>query len=616
MEAMMNEGQMEIPEGGIGDIVALSDEDIDQIYGPEELDQLASQGRGGDTMLAHVSPGEMVIPAQVLEDPTIKQQFLSFLMEQGIEDPERYVVGSDSNSINPSTGFPEFFVKWAKRKLSSAWRGVKKIVKKVVKVVKKVAKIALPTLLAFTPLGAVYGSAIGTGVATLIDGGNFKDALKSGLKAGAMGALTVGLTGGKSFSQNIKGELGNFGDRFSQTYEGLRLDGIKKFTKDGFGFKYDPKDPKLNPKSIDTTGSNLRSNSGVDLRFDENPVVKDMGNDLTAMGERLSKDHTGFDSGSIVGEKTASPSPKIQDVGSSASGDSLSGFAKVKDKVSNILTNDAVKIGGGLALLKAAAKPAEMELPSIGDFTPEGKPRSGSDELRANPDDYLISDLGQSYLQDGEYVRKPVFGGRVFNPLVNPSSDNYTPQVTQTELQATDQPINKTSLMVAPQQAEQQAEQQQQQAPLTPQQQFLMQLAQGSDKGGFLGMIQRGARNQFPQQPVNPEQLTPEQQVLMQLAQGPDRGGIFGMLQRGARNQFPQQPVMAAHGGQIFPRRNGGVMPYEGIPNEDSVRAMLMPGEFVMTKEAVRGIGRGDVGQGIKNMYSVMRSLEARDRRG
>ena len=66
MEAMMNQGQMEIPEGGIGDIVALSDEDIDQIYGPEELDQLASQGRGGDTMLAHVSPGEMVIPADVV----------------------------------------------------------------------------------------------------------------------------------------------------------------------------------------------------------------------------------------------------------------------------------------------------------------------------------------------------------------------------------------------------------------------------------------------------------------------------------------------------------------------------------------------------------------------
>ena len=442
--------------------------------------------------------------------------------------------------------------------------------------------------MAFTPLGAVYGSAIGTGVATLIDGGNFKDALKSGLKAGAMGALTVGIAGNKgSFSKNIKGELGNFGDRFSQTYEGL--------TKGKIGFKYeapkDPKDVKIKPTSVDSSASNFSSNEAkltpsqdIDFASLENPAFKDMGSDLSAMGDRISKNHIGFDSGSSVGSdfeamgdriNKISPSPtKIQDVGSTPSKDSLSGFAKVKDKVSNILTNDAVKIGGGLALLKAAAKPAEMELPSIGDFTPEGKPRSGSDELRENPDKYLIRDLGQSYLQDGEYVRKPIFGGRIFNPLVDPSSTNYIPQVTQTELQATDPPIDKTSLMVASQQP-----------PVNPQQQ---------------------------QQAL----LTPEQQLLMELTQGPDRRGVLGMLQRGARNQYPQPPVMATHGGQIFPRRNGGIMPYEGVPNEDSVRAMLMPGEFVMTKEAVRGIGRGDVGQGIKNMYSVMRSLEARDRRG
>ena len=65
-------------------------------------------------------------------------------------------------------------------------------------------------------------------------------------------------------------------------------------------------------------------------------------------------------------------------------------------------------------------------------------------------------------------------------------------------------------------------------------------------------------------------------------------------------------------GGQVFPRRNGGIMMDEGIPNEDSVRAMLMPGEFVMTTDAVRGAGNGNVDQGIKNMYTVMRGLERR----
>ena len=70
--------------------------------------------------------------------------------------------------------------------------------------------------------------------------------------------------------------------------------------------------------------------------------------------------------------------------------------------------------------------------------------------------------------------------------------------------------------------------------------------------------------------------------------------------------------VYGETGGQVFPRRNGGIMMDEGVPNEDSVRAMLMPGEFVMTTNAVRGAGNGNVDQGIKNMYEVMRGLERR----
>jgi len=74
-------------------------------------------------------------------------------------------------------------------------------------------------------------------------------------------------------------------------------------------------------------------------------------------------------------------------------------------------------------------------------------------------------------------------------------------------------------------------------------------------------------------------------------------------------------PMMGyAEGGEVYPRRNGGIMPYEGTPDEDSVRALLMPGEFVMTKDAVRGLGNGSVDRGIKNMYSVMRDLESRGR--
>ena len=81
-----------------------------------------------------------------------------------------------------------------------------------------------------------------------------------------------------------------------------------------------------------------------------------------------------------------------------------------------------------------------------------------------------------------------------------------------------------------------------------------------------------------------------------------------------ARPYVTQGYQSAAEGGPIFPRRNGGIAPNEGTAGEDSVRAMLMPGEFVMTTDAVRGLGNGNLNNGIKNMYSVMRNLESRGR--
>ena len=62
------------------------------------------------------------------------------------------------------------------------------------------------------------------------------------------------------------------------------------------------------------------------------------------------------------------------------------------------------------------------------------------------------------------------------------------------------------------------------------------------------------------------------------------------------------------------PRRFGGIMPEEGIPDEDSVPALLMPGEFVMTVPAVKGMGDSDLTTGISRMYDVMSRLEKRGR--
>ncbi len=62
--------------------------------------------------------------------------------------------------------------------------------------------------------------------------------------------------------------------------------------------------------------------------------------------------------------------------------------------------------------------------------------------------------------------------------------------------------------------------------------------------------------------------------------------------------------------GQYFPRRNGGIMPSEGSGQKDDVPAMLMAGEFVLTKDAVKGLGNGDSKEGIQKAYSMMNQLE------
>ena len=84
------------------------------------------------------------------------------------------------------------------------------------------------------------------------------------------------------------------------------------------------------------------------------------------------------------------------------------------------------------------------------------------------------------------------------------------------------------------------------------------------------------------------------------------------------RRRFPDlfDPIVAKDGGEVFPRRTGGIMPDEGVPGKDSVRAMVMPGEFIFTTDAVRGASpTGNLNDGINNMYSVMRKLESRGKR-
>jgi hypothetical protein len=95
--------------------------------------QLAQAGRGEDTALAHVRPGEVVIPPEAFEDPEFESLIEKKFKELNI-DPARMVVGVGIASLNPITGLEEFG--WFKKVAKST----KKVVTKVIKPLAAVAQ--------------------------------------------------------------------------------------------------------------------------------------------------------------------------------------------------------------------------------------------------------------------------------------------------------------------------------------------------------------------------------------------------------------------------------------------------------------------------------------------
>jgi hypothetical protein len=135
------------------------------------MQNMAAMGRFGDTQMAHVAPGEMVVPGPVLNaNPGLRAGIMTAIGQQGV-DPTRYMVGSPTGSYNPMTGRQEFF---------------------------------LPAL--FSALGSLAASpfgqaAITTGLTSLMTGSKPKDALRNALIGGITGGLGSAFFGGTPMAQ-------------------------------------------------------------------------------------------------------------------------------------------------------------------------------------------------------------------------------------------------------------------------------------------------------------------------------------------------------------------------------------------------------------------------------
>jgi hypothetical protein len=570
--------ELAVPEGGIGgfamseaDFAILEAEEAKKEFGEEGLAQftavakkMAGHGRFGDDSIAHIQTGEMVVPLTLLEsNPALKAQIFKSLRENGIEDPEQYVVGSNANSINPETGLMEFGF------FSKLWKGIKKVVKSVVKIVKKIAPIVLPIALAFTPLGLIYGAALGSGIGTLINGGSIKDALKSALISGATGAVFQGFTGAGTFGENVKAGLVDPFGRVSQTASGAvtsagnvfgseatklanATGGVGGAAKQTFFSQYVP------TAAVGAAGAAGPVAAGpvVPDAGAAGPVVPDAGAagpvvpDAGAAGPVVPKaiNEPGFleKTGDYMfrGGKTEAEVLLAQQKGGNAAR-ALGVSQGITDDamLSSLAAKGAKAAGPGMlarygptaALAGIGAAGAgffdvpEMEMPGLVQRQEDGTVTTGADLIAADPSKYLVADLGATRL----------------NPETGEYEDVLDDELT---IEAPD-----TSMYTVP-----------------------------------------------TNYPLQQQVALSENGYLMRS----NPGGPFA------------RPYVqgAAQGGPIFPRRNGGVAPTEGVQGQDSVRAMLMPGEFVMTTDAVRGLGNGNLNNGIKNMYSVMRNLERRGR--
>lgn len=93
-----------------------------------ESEDMADKGRGGDSVMGHLTPGEVVIPVDMAQKmmPQLQKAFAA--MDYDIT---QYIVGHPNNSINPETGCAEFL---------SLKKIVRAVTKPITSVVSAVAK--------------------------------------------------------------------------------------------------------------------------------------------------------------------------------------------------------------------------------------------------------------------------------------------------------------------------------------------------------------------------------------------------------------------------------------------------------------------------------------------
>ena len=161
--------------------------------------QIAAAGRGPDTTLAHLTPGEVVLPPEMMESAEFETAVENRFRELDL-NPEQYVVGMGIASLNPQTGLEEFGF-------------FKKLGKSIKKIAKKIAPVAGPLANLIPGVGPIVAGAIGAAT-NVVGGKGLKGAISGALGGYGTGKLLggIGSLGGSAAGKggSFLGKVGEF----------------------------------------------------------------------------------------------------------------------------------------------------------------------------------------------------------------------------------------------------------------------------------------------------------------------------------------------------------------------------------------------------------------------
>ena len=549
---------------------------------------LATLGRYGDEYMVHAAEGETVIPKEILDsNPQLKRDLFRQMMMMGIQDPNRYVVGSSLKSINPVTGQPEFFFK------------------KIFKAVKKVFKKALPVIAQIVGniIAPGIGGIIASGLVTKLQGGSWGDALKSAGMAWAGQGLMGGISGAMS---NAPG---------ATFFGGLQQGLTTPFTAASNLFSSGP----LNPLSQGIFGSS-KSLAGAGLfgklltpRYNPNATaIVDPSFGLGAAATPSTPALDGFVEGADA-QRLISTAP-ISDAGASAAGtlggDFVTGdygIAPSSAESADALLAD-VSGGGTKSVIvdprefssvsdRTVAPTIKQSVPTIeqsGEFAADSPDRSFFDRY-INPSKEAanlnrIESFNADYANE---VKMAQATGRTA-PTVDDYWKTWAPKNPEAGFLRRIAPIGIAGAAGI--------------GALTGAFDFEEEEQEFLNKNFDEASKEMQAYDEWKKIPASQRNSPQAQSLYFKWHGQPNRTRSQFEYLTGGRSSRPDWMFLPEMSQEY--RAMGGEVIGPGTGTSDSIPARLSDGEFVMTADAVRNAGGGDRNLGAARMYDMMRRFE------